>query len=138
MSGVLMELISAPKFKTTLTHGPSGTKITTEAPADNGGTGMSFSPTDLFASSLLACAVTTMALAASRENIPFGEARGSVEKIMSAQPPRKVAELKLTITMPRGLSPAHRQRLEEVGRGCPVWRSISPEVKVTERFVYLD
>lgn len=138
MSGVRMEVQSAPKFKTTLKHGPSGSEIVTEAPKDNGGTGMSFSPTDLCAASLAACAVTTMALAASREGIPLGEVSASVEKIMTATAPRKIAELKVEIRMPRGLDAKHRERMEQAAHGCPVRLSLHPDVKVSESFVYAD
>ena len=126
MSGVMMEVRSAPKFKTTLRHGPSGSEITTEAPKDNGGTGMSFSPTDLCASSLAACAVTTMALAASRENIPLGEVSATVEKIMTATAPRKIAELRVQFAMPKGLSAEHRQRMEQASHNCPVRLKSAP------------
>lgn len=136
-TGVVMSATSAPGFHCKLEHGPSGTRITTEAPKDNGGTGMSFSPTDLVAAALASCALTTMALAASRENIPFGDASARVEKRMTP-PPRRIGELVLEITMPTGLSEAHRKRLEEVAHGCPVSRSLHPDVKLPVTFRYPD
>ena len=120
-----------------LEHGPSGTKISTEAPKDNGGTGMSFSPTDLVGAALASCALTTMALVASREGIAFGDARARVEKRMTP-PPRRIGELVLEIDMPAGLSAAHRTRMEEVAHGCPVMRSLHPDVKLPISFRYPD
>ncbi|PTL78153.1 OsmC family protein [Vitiosangium sp. GDMCC 1.1324] len=136
-TGVVMNATSVPGFHCKLEHGPSGTKITTEAPKDNGGTGMSFSPTDLVGAALASCALTTMALVASREGIPFGEAKARVEKRMTP-PPRRIAELVLEIDMPSGLSAAHRARLEEVAHGCPVARSLHPDVKLPVSFRYPD
>jgi putative redox protein len=136
-TGVVMSAATAPAFKTQLEHGPSGSRIATEAPKDNGGTGGSFSPTDLVGAALASCALTTMALAASRENIPFGEARARVEKRMTAAP-RRIGELVVEIDMPAGLSAAHRARLEEVAHGCPVSRSLHPDVKVPISFHYPD
>lgn len=131
-TGVMMACLSAPGFKTVLTHGPSGTSITTEAPKDNGGTGMSFSPTDLVGAALAACVVTTMHLTASREGIALGEVRASVEKRMTP-PPRRIGALIVEVQMPPGLSPEHRARLEEAGRGCPIARSLKDG---TERLTF--
>jgi putative redox protein len=136
-TGVVMSAVTAPAFKTTLEHGPSGSQIATEAPKDNGGTGGSFSPTDLVGAALASCALTTMALVASREGLPFGEARATVEKRMTP-PPRRIGELVLQIQMPAGLPRAHRERLEEVARGCPVARSLHPELKLPMTFTYPD
>jgi len=136
-TGVVMSAATAPAFKTQLEHGPSGSRIATEAPKDNGGTGGSFSPTDLVGAALASCALTTMALAASREGIAFGEAKATVEKRMTP-PPRRIGELVLNIQMPAGLSRAHRTRLEEVAHGCPVARSLHPDLKLPVTFSYPD
>jgi putative redox protein len=136
-TGVVMTATTAPAFKTTLEHGPSGTRISTEAPKDNGGTGASFSPTDLVGAALASCALTTMALVASREGITFGEARATVEKRMTP-PPRRIGELVLQIQMPSGLSRAHRARLEQAANECPVARSLHPDLKLPITFQYPD
>ena len=78
-----------------------------------------------------------MALAASREGIPFGEAAATVEKRMTP-PPRRIGELVLNILMPSGLTRAHRARLEEVAHGCPVARSLHPDLKLHVTFGYPD
>jgi uncharacterized OsmC-like protein len=119
----------------TLTHGPSGAVIHTVPPKDNGGTGMSFSPTDLVGAALASCALSTMALVAGREGLSWGNARASVEKRMTP-PPRRIGELVLVIDMPREVRPEHRARLEEIARGCPVARSLHPDVKVPFEFRY--
>ena len=81
---------------------------------------MSFSPTDLVGAALASCALTTMALVASREGISFGEARARVEKRMTP-PPRRIGELVLEIDMPQRPA-AHRARMEQVAHECPVMR----------------
>jgi uncharacterized OsmC-like protein len=119
-----------------LAHGPSGTAISTVPPRDNGGDGSSFSPTDLVGAALAACALSTMALAAAREGLAWGDARASVEKRMTP-PPRRIGELVLVLEMPREVRPEHRARLEEAARTCPVARSLHPDVALPIEFRYL-
>ncbi|HET8732308.1 MAG TPA: OsmC family protein [Anaeromyxobacteraceae bacterium] len=118
-----------------LTHGPSGSILQTVPPVDNGGDGSSFSPTDLVGAALAACALSTMALVAAREGLSWGDARASVEKVMTP-PPRRIGELVLAIDMPREVRPEHRARLEEIARTCPVARSLHPDVRLPITFRY--
>jgi len=119
-----------------LEHGPSGTRIRTAAPRDNAGDGSSFSPTDLLAASLGACMVTTMSIVAAREGIPFAGASFRLEKHMRSDP-RRVAALPVTVRMSADLEAAHRARLEEIARTCPVARSLSADVDQEIRFEYV-
>ncbi len=119
-----------------ITHGPSGSVLGTTPPKDNGGDGSSFSPTDLLAASLASCVLTTLALQAGRENLSWGDASARVVKEMTATAPRRVAELVLEVTMPKETKPEHRARLEEIAHGCPVARSLHPDVKLPMTFVY--
>jgi uncharacterized OsmC-like protein len=118
-----------------LVHGPSSKHLSTDAPKDNGGQGSSFSPTDLLASAFLSCAMTTMALVAKRENIPWGKASGRVEKHMNASP-RRVGRLVAEIEMPRELPQDKRAQMEEIAHTCPVARSLHGDVVLDVRFRY--
>jgi len=120
-------------LRTTLTHGPSGAKLATDAPKDNGGEGSAFSPTDLVASGLLVCMLTTMAIAARREDIPWGKSRGRVEKHMHPAP-RRIGQLVVELWLPDGLNAAQRTRMQEVAETCPVQRSLHPDVQVSVRY----
>src|SRR5690606_31663507 len=97
--------------------------------------GSSFSPTDLVAAALGSCVVTTMAIYAQREGIPFEGASFSVEKHMRADP-RRIDAVPVRVRMPAGLTQEQRERLEAVGRGCPVHRSLLPEIRREIEFVY--
>jgi uncharacterized OsmC-like protein len=134
MSGVPMKA-ALSGLSCQLTHGPSGAQLTTVPPVDNGGTGASFSPTDLVGAALASCALSTMALAAGREGLTWGDARAAVEKRMTAAP-RRIGELVLIFEMPREVRPEHRARLEEIARTCPVARSLHPDVRVPMEFRY--
>ncbi|MBX7101982.1 MAG: OsmC family protein [Myxococcaceae bacterium] len=133
-TGVTMSL-ALEGLQCSIKHDPSGSQLTTVPPKDNGGTGATFSPTDLVGAALASCAVTTIALVAAREGLTFGGARATVEKRMSP-PPRRIAELVLLIDMPAGTKPEQRARLEEIARTCPVARSLHPDVKVPFIFRY--
>lgn len=117
-------------LKTVATHGPSGATIVTSAPKDNMGDGSSFSPTDLAATALATCIITTMAIAARKHDVDFPGARVRVEKHMSTDSPRRIVRLPVTVVMPRGVPADLRERLERAARSCPVHASLGPEVEM--------
>jgi putative redox protein len=117
-------------------HGPSGSKLVTDAPADNMGRGEMFSPTDLVATALGTCIVTTMAIFAARRGIDFAGATFSVEKHMALEPIRRIGKLPVTIRMPAALSAENRTVLERVAHTCPVHKSLHPDIEAPISFVY--
>src|SRR5438270_12569413 len=90
-------------------HGPSGTRLTTDAPQDNMGNGESFSPTDLLATALGTCIMTTMGIVAQRHNIDLSGSTVRVEKHMSTTGIRRIARLPVEIHLPRPLPDEDRQ-----------------------------
>jgi uncharacterized OsmC-like protein len=118
-----------------LTHVSSGTNIATDAPKDNAGKGESFSPTDLLGAALTSCALTTMAIIAEREGIPFSGGSAEVEKEMTDNP-RRIGALHARFTLPASLKPEHRKRMEEIAKTCPVHRSLSSEMRIPMVFSY--
>ena len=82
---------------TELIRGPTGAKITTDLPPDNGGKGRQFSPTDLLASAFASCVLTIMGKMAQARNEKFTGAKISIDKIMASNP-RRVGEFILTVT----------------------------------------
>ncbi len=122
-------------LRCTATHVPSGTQLRTDAPKDNHGLGQSFSPTDLVATAYAVCTVTIMGIAAQREGIDIAGTRAKVTKGM-ASGPRRIGQLPLTIELPAHLTSEQRKLLENAAHGCPVCKSISPEIDATITFVY--
>ena len=121
--------------KVELTHSQSGSKMVTEAPRDNGGEGMSFSPTDLVAAAFGSCVLTTIAIVAERAGFSVDGMHMRVEKHMQ-QEPRRIGVIPLVVHLPRSLGEAERRRAESAGRACPVHKSLHPEVKAEIEFVY--
>jgi putative redox protein len=118
------------------THGPSGTTLVTDAPVDNHGKGESFSPTDLVATALGACMMTVMGIVAERHGVDLTGMTAETEKVMTAQPPRRIASLRTRITIPLPADHPHRERLETAARACPVHGSLHPEIDAAVEFVW--
>lgn len=118
-------------------HGPSGSKIQTDAPVDNHGRGEAFSPTDLAATSLGACMATIMGIAAERHGIALEGMTVGVDKIMSSDAPRRIAKIEIVFTIP--LPPDHPRRklLEAAALACPVHHSLHPDVEKPVRFDWI-
>ena len=110
-------------------HGPSGRTLETDAPVDNHGRGESFSPTDLVATALGTCIATTMALYAERHQIDLKGLEIEVEKHMSSDTPRRIAKLVTRLRLPAGIPEDQRAPLERAAEGCPVHRSLAPEME---------
>lgn len=112
----------------TATHGPSGDSLQTDAPKDNQGRGEAFSPTDLVATALGTCAVTTLAIVARRQGVELGPISYEVGKEMT-DAPRRIGRLTLRIKLP----PEARKLPEDLVRttveNCPVSRSLAATVQ---------
>lgn len=111
------------------THGPSGSVVETDAPTDNHGKGERFSPTDMVATALGTCMLTTMGIFAQRHDIDLTGSTVKIEKHMTAELPRKIARIvtHLKITVPE--DHAMRPALEKAALTCPVHLSLHPEVE---------
>lgn len=120
-----------------LHHGPSGAVLKTAAPVDNQGDGSSFSPTDMVASGLGACMLTLIAIVGERDGLDLRGLKFSGQKHMVG-PPRRIEKVDLVITMPPGLTPAQRKKLETAALTCPVRNSLAAEVQTPVRFEYPD
>jgi putative redox protein len=138
--GVEINVTYQGDLRCSATHGPSKTQLVTDAPVDNHGKGESFSPTDLVATALGSCILTTMGIVAQRHNIDMAGARVHVVKEMVQQPVRRIGELRVRVTFPADkgakLSAADRTLLENAARHCPVYQSLHPDVGHPLEFIY--
>jgi putative redox protein len=121
-------------------HAPSGKQLETDAPVDNHGRGESFSPTDLLATSLGTCMLTTMGILAKQRGLSLAGVRAYVVKHMTKAQPRRVERLEAAIWAPaatgRTLDAAARAALEERAHHCPVRLSLLPAVEVPIAFTW--
>ena len=116
------------------THGPSGSKIETDAPVDNCGKGERFSPPDLAASSLGLCMMTIMGIYAEKNGVDLGRTTARVLKEMTAEPPRRIAKLTVEIAVPLSGDHPRREAIERAAMSCPVFLSLHPEIEKDVHF----
>ncbi|GAB4029475.1 OsmC family protein [Spirosoma gilvum] len=121
-------------------HIQSGTHINTDAPTDNQGKGEAFSPTDLVANALGTCIITTMAIHARRDGIDLTGSELDVTKIMTSQPPRKIARIEVNLTLRANREGVAfmpddetRTRLERIAHTCPVALCLHTDVEQAVR-----
>ncbi len=133
---VVMEMEYEGNLHCKAVHGPSRTELGTDAPKDNQGLGESFSPTDLVATALGTCILTTMGIMARTLDVDMAGAKATVEKEMSAEPPRRISRLAVRIQMPHDLGPETRLKLERAARTCPVHKSLHPDVDAPVEFTW--
>jgi uncharacterized OsmC-like protein len=119
-----------------MTHELSGATVTTDPPLDNGGRGASFSPTDLVATALGACMMSVMTLEAKKKDWDLTGMSCDLEKHMSADLPRRIRQIDVTIKMPRSLESEARKTLENIAHNCPVAHSLKDALKVNCQFAY--
>ncbi|AQX04222.1 osmotically inducible protein OsmC [Elizabethkingia meningoseptica] len=116
-------------------HLQSGNSIITDAPTDNHGQGAAFSPTDLCATSLGQCMLTTIAILGKSKNINIEGATCDITKIMNPAP-RKIAEIVCDLKFPSDYSDEEKQFIEHTALNCPVALSLHPDIKKTVSFTY--
>ena len=129
------QIIYKGDLRTTSTHLQSGTVIETDAPTDNQGKGEKFSPTDLMATSLGTCMITTMAIKARTMDIQLDGTRLDVTKIMVSDP-RRIGKIVVHLFFPPELVLDEKQKeiLERTARTCPVERTLHPNVELDMQF----
>ncbi len=117
-------------------HGPSQSKISTDAPTDNKGKGEAFSPTDLVATALATCMSTTMGIKAQELDVDLCGMTVSVHKEMSKDAPRRIVGLPSEIHIPLPKDHPQREVLEQTALNCPVHKSLPPEIHRPTKFFW--
>ncbi len=118
-------------LRTEALHVKSGQLFITDAPTDNQGRGEAFSPTDLLATSLGACAITVVGIAAQTHGFDVDGTLLKITKIMAADP-RRVSEVVVEMDFPAvKYSPKEKSIIRHTIDTCPVGQSLHPDLKQT-------
>ena len=135
--GVKVDVVYDGDLECSLTHGPSGDRMRTDAPVDNRGRGRRFSPTDLVGAAMGSCTLTVMGIVARDRGWDMSGATASVIKEMGAEPRRHIAKLTVEITLPASLDEKARAVLERTAHTCPVQASMGPMTEIALTFRYV-
>ncbi len=119
-------------FRCEAEHLQSGTKILSDAPTDNQGKGEKFSPTDLCATSLAECALTTIAIL-GKNKINIEGTVCNVKKNMLPDP-RRIGEIVCEFNFKGTFSDEERDFIKQTAHQCPVAKSLHPDLKQTMIF----
>ncbi len=125
-------------LRTEMQHVQSGSIIENDAPVDNHGKGERFSPTDMVATALGSCMLTTMGIKAQTLSIDLTGTSVEITKIMKLEP-RRIGGIKAYVTFPDGITDDEhlRELLERTARTCPVERSLHPDMELDFKFTWL-
>ncbi len=116
-------------------HEPSQSALETDAPKDNQGLGEKFSPTDLVATALGTCILTTVAIVAERDGVDVKGSTVEVEKHMSTNP-RRISELVVKLNYSKSIDEKYRTKIKNTADACPVSKSLHPETKIKIQISY--
>jgi len=119
------------ELRTEATHVKSGQTFITVALVDNRGTGEAFSPTDLLATSLGACAITVVGIAARTHGFNVDGTSIKITKIMESDP-RRVGEVIVEFDFPPiKYSEKEKAIIRHTINTCPVSQSLNASLKQT-------
>ena len=124
-------------LRTEMQHLLSGSLVENDAPVDNHGKGERFSPTDMVATALGSCMLTTVGIKADTMGLDITGSTVEVTKIMKPDP-RRIGGIKALITFTKGLEVDEKQKelLERTARYCPVERSLHPDMELDIQFIW--
>ncbi len=132
------EIIYQGNLRTQATHIKSKTTLITDAPVDNRGKGESFSPTDMIATGLASCILTIMGIKAEDKGVDMSGARAEATKVMASEP-RRISKISIKIYMPeKPFSDKEKMLLEKAAHGCPVRRSLHPDLEEELEIIWLS
>lgn len=131
-----MKINYTGNLRTEAIHIKSGSTIITDAPVDNMGKGEAFSPTDLLCASLGTCMLTTMDIAAQKNEFRLHFVSMEVTKVMASDP-RRVAEILVVMDLSAGkYSAEQKEMIEKAALNCPVAKSLHNGLNQEVNFNY--
>jgi putative redox protein len=122
------------KGRCQIRHELADAEIITDLPPQYGGSGRSFSSTDLVSAALGACILTSIDSILEREGYDPKKIKVSVIKTLSENP-KMIKAISLKIFYPEKLGGVLLKKLERAIAACPVKRSLNEQVEIKTRFI---
>lgn len=107
---------------------PSGNVIIADEPIDMGGKDLGFSPKELLASALAACASATVKMYADRKDWDLEEVKISIELDFIPKENRTIINRKLAFI--GNLDETQKNRLLTIANACPVHKVLSNPIEI--------
>ena len=128
-----MQVVYDKNVHTVAMHHPLNKTIPLEGCCAFGGKGLDLNPIDLLSMGLASCLMIVMGKTAEAEKLDIVGAKADVSYDLVNY---RIAEIKVTIRLPKKLSIADQTKLETASKKCPVFLAIHPDVKVTVTYIW--
>lgn len=132
---ITSKVVYTGELRTECTHEKSGETFITDAPIDNNGKGMAFSPTDSVATGLASCMITVMGIKARDMGVDMNGTSAEVTKTMDSNP-RRISKIEINLNFPFEADDKTKAILEKVATTCPVYYSLHPEIEKVITFTW--
>ena len=102
------------------------------------GKGEELSPGNLLEASVAGCMLISMGPTAARDGIDLSGASITVDVVGTPPPKIDYTALDIHVSMPAGLTPVQRTKLERAADTCPIKHSFKDEIAVSVTYHYPD
>jgi uncharacterized OsmC-like protein len=115
-------------------HEYADADIITDLPPEYGGSGQSFSSTDLVSAALGTCTLTSIDKILKREGYDPKLLKIEVTKELS-QSPKKIKSIRMKIIHPKKFNGDLIKKIKKASVACPVKRSLNQDIHVQTEFL---
>ena len=118
--------IGQDRYKTTLNNGRR--EILADEPAEDGGTDLGFSPSELLCSALAACTSATLRMYADRKGWDLQAVDVKIEFDWDAA--KKASHIRRELAFTGNLDEEQRDRLHDIANKCPIHRALTHPIHI--------
>src|SRR5689334_17906258 len=125
--------IKKEHYKTTVTNGKN--KLVADEREDDGGKDVGFTPHELLASSLASCTAITIRMYADRKQWDLEDVSVDVNTTKEIINGASRSDFEISIRLSGNLDEEQRARLLDIGKKCPVHRTLLGAITMNNKLV---